>query len=96
MVPGTYTTPGGFRGYYDQPGLVVQDWVDYAFDDGGTFTVNSIDPTSPWGLQFDTWKRRCAADDEQIPVAFNAFLCIPVRNTNKIASIASLSGTRGR
>jgi hypothetical protein len=43
-----------------------------------------------------SWKRRCADDDEQIPVAFNAFHCIPVRSTNKIASIASRSGTRGR
>ena len=43
-----------------------------------------------------SWKRRCAADDEQIPVAESAFHCIPVRNTNKIASIASRSGTRGR
>ena len=29
-------------------------------------------------------------------VPFNAFHCIPVRSTNKIASIASRSGTRGR
>jgi hypothetical protein len=32
----------------------------------------------------------------QIVVVFNAFHCIPVRSTNKIASIASRSGTRGR
>jgi hypothetical protein len=43
-----------------------------------------------------SWKRRCADEEEQIAVAFNAFHCIPVRNTNKIASIASRSGTRGR
>ena len=42
-----------------------------------------------------TWNRRCAADEEQIPVVFNAFHCIPVRNTRRIASIASRSGTRG-
>ena len=43
-----------------------------------------------------SWKRRCAELDEQIPVAFKAFHCIPVRSTNKIASIASRSGTRDR
>jgi hypothetical protein len=43
-----------------------------------------------------SWKRRCAELDEQIPVAFNAFHCIPVRNTKRIAFIASRSGTRGR
>ena len=43
-----------------------------------------------------SWKRRCAELDEQIPVAFKAFHCIPVRSTNRIASIASRSGTRGR
>jgi hypothetical protein len=40
-----------------------------------------------------SWKRRCADDEEQIPVAFNAFYCIPLRSTGKIASIASRSGT---
>ena len=33
--------------------------------------------------------------EEQTPVAFSAFHCIPVRSTSKIASIASRSGTRG-
>lgn len=28
-----------------------------------------------------SWNRRCAEDDEQIPVLFNAFHCIPVRST---------------
>jgi hypothetical protein len=42
-----------------------------------------------------SWKRRCAELDEQIPVALSAFHCIPVRNTNRIASIASRSHTRG-
>jgi hypothetical protein len=32
----------------------------------------------------------------QIPVAFNAFHCIPVRNTSKTASIAARSQTRRR
>ena len=32
----------------------------------------------------------------QIPVAFNAFHCIPVRSTSRIASIATRSATRGR
>jgi hypothetical protein len=43
-----------------------------------------------------SWKRRCADDDDQTPVALSAFHCIPVRSTNKIASIASRFGTRGR
>jgi hypothetical protein len=43
-----------------------------------------------------SWKRRCAEDEEQIPVAFSAFHCIPVRKTSRIASIASRSGTRER
>ena len=43
-----------------------------------------------------SWKRRCAADEEQTPVALSAFHCIPVRKTSRIASIASRSGTRGR
>jgi hypothetical protein len=43
-----------------------------------------------------SWNRRCAELDEQIPVAFNAFHCIPVRSTSRIASIASRSGTRER
>jgi hypothetical protein len=43
-----------------------------------------------------SWNRRCAELDEQIPVAFNAFHCIPVRSTSRIASIASRSGTRDR
>ena len=43
-----------------------------------------------------SWKRRCAEEELQIPVAFKAFHCIPVRSTSKIASIASRSGTRGR
>jgi hypothetical protein len=30
-----------------------------------------------------------------MPVAFNACHCMPVRSTNKMASIALLSGTRG-
>jgi hypothetical protein len=42
-----------------------------------------------------SWKRRCAELDEQIPDTSNAFHCIPVRNTNKIASIALRSGTLG-
>jgi hypothetical protein len=54
-----------------------------------------------------SWKRRCAELEEQIPVAFsafhcipvrntsNAFHCIPVRNTSRMAFIASRSGTRG-
>ena len=33
--------------------------------------------------------------EEQIPVAPSAFHCIPVRNTSRIAFIASRSGTRG-
>jgi hypothetical protein len=41
-------------------------------------------------------KRRFADEQEQIPVASSAFHCIPVRNTNRIAFIASRSGTRGR
>jgi len=53
MVPGTYTAPGGFQSYYSQHGVVVQDWVDGAFDSGGSFTINSIDTTSQWGQQFD-------------------------------------------
>ena len=53
MVPGTYTATAGFQGYYAEHGLVLQDWVDGAFDTGGSFTINSIDRTSPWGLQFD-------------------------------------------
>ena len=40
-------------------------------------------------------KRRCADEDEQIPVAFRAFHWQPVRSTKKIASIAFRSGTRG-
>jgi hypothetical protein len=43
-----------------------------------------------------SWNRRCAELDEQIPVAFNAFHCIPVLSTSRIASIASRSGTRER
>jgi hypothetical protein len=42
-----------------------------------------------------SWNRRCAEDDEQIPVAFSAFHWHPVRSTKKIASIAARSGTRG-
>ena len=42
-----------------------------------------------------SWKRRCAELDEQIPVAFNAFHCMLVRSTSRIAFSASRSGTRG-
>ena len=38
-------------------------------------------------------KRRCAKLEPQIPVPFNAFHCIPIRNTNEIASIALPSGS---
>jgi len=40
-------------------------------------------------------KRRWADELEQIAVAFSAFHWQPVRSTNRIASIASRSGTRG-
>jgi hypothetical protein len=53
MVPGTYTATQGFQSYYAEHGLVVQDGVDSVTDATGTFTINSIDTTSPWGLQFD-------------------------------------------
>jgi hypothetical protein len=43
-----------------------------------------------------SWNRRCAEDEEQTPVAFSAFHCIPVLSTSKIASIASRSGTLER
>jgi hypothetical protein len=43
-----------------------------------------------------SWKRRCAEDEEQIPVARSAFQVQPVRSTNRIACIAARSGTRGR
>ena len=43
-----------------------------------------------------SWKRRWAELEEQMPVTFKAFHCIPVRSTKRIASIASRSGTRGR
>ena len=46
-------------------------------------------------LRSQSWKRRCAEEEWQIPVAFSAFHCIPVRRTRRIASIASRSGTRG-
>jgi hypothetical protein len=39
--------------------------------------------------------RRCAEEDEQIPVARRAFHWQPVRSTKKMASIAARSGTRG-
>jgi hypothetical protein len=42
------------------------------------------------------WRKRRYADEQlQTPVAPRAFHCIPVRNTNRIAFIASRSGTRG-
>jgi hypothetical protein len=59
--------------------------------------------SSPWRqisantpARSHSWKRRCAELDEQTPVASSAFHCIPVRSTNKIASIARRFGTRGR
>jgi len=42
-----------------------------------------------------SWKRRWAAELEQIPVAFRAFHWHPVRSTKKMASIALRSGTLG-
>lgn len=42
-----------------------------------------------------SWKRRCAEDDEQMPVSPRAFHWQPVRSTKKMASIAARSGTRG-
>jgi hypothetical protein len=59
IVPGTYSATGGFE---TRPGLVVQHFGgDIGFScTGGTFTISSIDTTSPWGLAFDvSWSTNC-------------------------------------
>jgi hypothetical protein len=49
------------------------------------------------GRAVHSWKRRCAEEDEQMPVWFKAFHRHPVRSTKKMASMAALlSLSKGR
>ena len=60
---GTYVAPPGFS--YEQPGLIFQGLGQGSPGmtgtcDGGTFTVHSVDTTSPWGLEYElSWSQVC-------------------------------------
>lgn len=57
-APGTYTAPSGFS--YDQPGLIFQGFGSGVFCDGGTFTLQNMNTSSPWGLEYElSWSQNC-------------------------------------
>jgi hypothetical protein len=62
LQTGTFSASGGFG---STPGLVMQGFSlgvpgFGVFCDGGTFTVNDVDTSSPWGLKYDlSWTQDC-------------------------------------
>ena len=60
-APGTYVAPGGWE-VMPEPGLIYQDFGHSFQCYGGTFTLNSIDTSSPWGEAFDvSWTSSSSA-----------------------------------
>ena len=90
-----------FRVFFGTPGaLVMQPSMDSQLQSMPLSSSYSRRPCfqscSKTPAFAHSWKRRCAEEDEQIPVALSAFHWQPVRNTKKIASMATRSGTRRR
>ena len=72
-APGTYAAPSGFS--YDQPGLTFQGFGTGVFCDGGTFTVHSVNTSSPWGLEYElSWSQNCNGSPVSGHAAFRAVI----------------------
>ena len=72
-APGTYAAPSGFS--YDQPGLTFQGFGTGVFCDGGTFTVHSVNTSSPWGLEYElSWSQSCNGSPVSGHAAFTAVI----------------------